>query len=102
MKKSLGTHDLVPDMMLKNPDDQSGKADTDNDRKADNSDIPNRSGFREQISYSKTSFTDKEIDMIFKAIPDDVIGVQPGEEIHVLLMNNKMKFIMNCLENVER
>ncbi len=81
VKKSLGTQDPSTDTVIKNQNELSERAESDTIRKSDRGDFSGRSDFGEQTSYSRTSFTDQDIDMIFKSIPDNLAGTEPGEEI---------------------
>ncbi len=79
IKKSLGTHDLVPSMMFTEVTEESEKIRFNNFKKVepnDFSDRPKSSG----TSYAKTRFSDKEIDLIFSSIPDDIVKAEPGKE----------------------
>ncbi len=73
VKKSLGTHDLVPDMIFKNPDEVTEKLGVNHFRKIEKNDFSDRPEYAEKKSYAKTNFSDKDIDLIFKGIPDDAV-----------------------------
>ena len=72
VKKSLGTHDLVPSMAFLDSTDAGERMRFDNFRKAERGDFSDRPDFAGGSSLAKTRFDDREIDMIFSSIPDTV------------------------------
>jgi DNA mismatch repair protein MutL len=73
IKKSLGTHDLVPDMTFGDSNDESENLKVNHFRKVEKNDFSDRPEFQEKKSYARTNFSEEDIDLIFKAIPDDGI-----------------------------
>lgn len=80
VKKSLGSYDLVPEMIFTNSDEQTEKLKVDNLRKVEKDDLSDRPAFIEKKSFATTSFSDHDIDLIFRAIPDNVNKMKPGEQ----------------------
>jgi DNA mismatch repair protein MutL len=80
VKKSLGSHDLVPEMMFTNPEQQSEKLKGDNFRNVGKDDFSDGPSLNEKKSFAMTSFSDQEIDIIFKSIPDNIDNTKPGEQ----------------------
>ena len=72
IKKSLGTHDLVPSMSFTSVTDETEKLKVHSFNKTEKGDFSDRPKFTEKKSYAKTNFSDKEIDLIFSTIPDEV------------------------------
>ncbi len=78
IKKSLGTHDLVPSMSFIEPNETTEKLRFNNFNRVEKNDFSDRpapfptyrSQPAEKREYHKTSFTDNEIDLIFSSIPD--------------------------------
>ncbi|HSD62318.1 MAG TPA: DNA mismatch repair endonuclease MutL, partial [Ignavibacteriaceae bacterium] len=81
VKKSLGTYDLIPGMTFDLPGNEE-KLKTDNSMKFERNDFSDRTGSGEFKSYTGTGLSDKDIDLIFNAIPDDVIKREPGTIAH--------------------
>lgn len=79
VKKSLGTHDLVPSMMFTEATEETEKIKFNNFKKVESNDFSDRPKFS-KTSYAKTNFSDKEIDLIFSSIPDDIVKAKPGDE----------------------
>ena len=73
VKKALGTHDLVPEMIFSHTTEETEKLRVNNFRKVESNDFSDRPDLSEKKSFAKTNFSDKEIDLIFKAIPDNII-----------------------------
>jgi DNA mismatch repair protein MutL len=82
VKKSLGTHDLVPGMMFSGSAEDMEKLEVDNFKTTEKNDFSDRPDFSLKRSVARTNFSDKEIDLIFKSIPDDVIKKDPGQITH--------------------
>ena len=70
IKKSLGTHDLVPSMMFNQTTQEGEKMRFDNFNKVEQNDFTDRPAFTEKKSLARTNFSDKEIDLIFSSLPD--------------------------------
>jgi DNA mismatch repair protein MutL len=76
IRKSLGTHDLVPVMSFTDPLNEEEKLRFNSFNKVTKNDFSDRPSFgTEKKSYARTDFSDREIDMIFNAIPDNVLRV---------------------------
>ncbi|MGB8321263.1 MAG: DNA mismatch repair endonuclease MutL [Ignavibacteriaceae bacterium] len=72
IKKSLGTHDLVPSISFTETTEQTEKLKVHSFNRTEKGDFSDRPDFTEKKSYAKTNFSDKEIDLIFSAIPDEI------------------------------
>ena len=72
IKKSLGMHDLVPSMMFTGESNGEEKIKIDNYRRVDKNDFSDRPVFKREKSFAKTNFSDRDIDLIFSSIPDDI------------------------------
>ena len=81
IRKSLGTHDLVPSMMFTSPNDGDEKLRFNNFNKAERNDFSDRPSFTEQKSFAKTIFSDKDIDLVFSNIPDSIVQNDSGQAI---------------------
>jgi len=82
IKKSLGTHDLVPSVSFTSVTDETEKLKVHSFNKTEKGDFSDRPKFAEKKSYAKTNFSDKEIDLIFSTIPDEVIKPDRAEVKH--------------------
>jgi DNA mismatch repair protein MutL len=82
IKKSLGTHDLVPSVSFTSVTDETEKLKVHSFNKTEKDDFSDRPKFTEKKSYAKTNFSDKEIDLIFSTIPDEVIKPDRAEVNH--------------------
>ncbi len=72
VKKSLGTHDLVPSMMFTSQTDESDKLGFNNFNKLEKNDFSDRPSYTEKKSFARTDFSDRAIDLIFGNIPDTI------------------------------
>ena len=72
IKKSLGTHDLVPSVSFTETTEQTEKLKVHSFNRTEKGDFSDRPQFTEKKSYAKTNFSDKEIDLIFSTIPDEI------------------------------
>jgi DNA mismatch repair protein MutL len=79
IKKSLGTHDLVPSMMFSQSTEEGEKMRFDNFNKVENNDFSDRPSFAEKKSLARTNFSDKEIDLLFSSLPDTSSQTEPKE-----------------------
>lgn len=73
VKKSLASHDLVPSMMFTEVTEETEKIRVDNFRKLNRDDFSDRPFTDTARSYSRPDFSDKEIDLLFSSISDDVV-----------------------------
>ncbi len=81
IKKSLGTHDLVPTMAFKQTVDNDEKLNFNNFRKVESGDFSDRPSFQEKKSYARTDFSNRDIDIIFNSIPDSISKPKPNETV---------------------
>lgn len=78
VKKSLGTHDLVPSMVFSDELKEEGKLVIDkfhHTKKLDFTDRPGQPSFKKET----TRFSDEDIDKIFSSVTDDIIDRSSGE-----------------------
>jgi len=73
IKKSLATYDLVPSMMFSEVTNETEKMRVDNFRRTEREDFSDRPAFESKKSFARTDFSDKDIDLIFGSITDDII-----------------------------
>jgi len=81
VKKSLGTHDLVPSMMFNHTTQEGEKMRFDNFNKVEKNDYSDRPAFTENKSLARTNFSDKEIDLIFGSLPDTFTKAESNEVV---------------------
>jgi DNA mismatch repair protein MutL len=99
IKKSLGTHDLVPSMMFTQTTDEGEKMRFDNfNNKVEKNDFSDRPSFAEKKSLAKTNFTDKEIDLIFGSLPDVPSQSDPKETVQPPFNNPESREIYHQSE----
>ncbi|MHB8581071.1 MAG: DNA mismatch repair endonuclease MutL [Ignavibacteriaceae bacterium] len=72
VKKSLGTHDLVPLMQFTGTDREGDKLGFNNFNRVGKNDFSDRPDFSERKSVARTDFSDREIDLIFSSIPESI------------------------------
>ncbi len=77
VKKSLGTHDLVPAMMFNKTTEEGEKLRFNNFTKVEKDDFSDRPSFTEKKSFAKTDFSNRDIDLIFSSIPDSISKTKP-------------------------
>ncbi len=70
VRKSLGTHDLVPNMAFVETTDRGEKINFNNFTKVEKNDFSDRPVFQDKQSYARHDFSDRDIDLIFSSIPD--------------------------------
>ncbi len=80
IKKGLGTSDLAPGMLFTGRPDYAD--DPDGFMRTDRSSFSGDQGYRNSQAAARTNFTDQDIDLIFRAIPDNVIRAPEGETSH--------------------
>ena len=100
IKKSLGTHDLVPSMAFTSTEEHTEKLKVHSFNKSEKNDFSDRPAFSEKKSYAKTNFSDKEIDLIFSTIPDEVIKSKPSETFHPFENLEKKETSQQIQQNV--
>ncbi|MCH7963534.1 MAG: DNA mismatch repair endonuclease MutL [Bacteroidetes bacterium] len=101
VKKSLGTHDLVPSMVFSEEVLEEEKLIVDRyhpTKENDFSDRPSRRNFK----TNTTRFTDEEIDRIFSSITDDVITRSPDEPVTHPFDKKEMQEVMHTLPKETR
>lgn len=72
IKKSLATHDLVPLMQFTGRDLDKEKLGFNNFNQVKTNDFSDRPVFSERKSVERTNFSDREIDLIFSSIPENI------------------------------
>jgi DNA mismatch repair protein MutL len=88
VKKALGTYDLVPSMMFTETANETEKIRFDNFRRMNRDDFSDRPSLESKTSYAKTDFSDKDIDLIFGSITNDIIKpAEGGKEVSPLEKN---------------
>ena len=80
IRKSLGTHDLVPSMMFKGNKEDEEKLGFNNFLKTEKNDFSDRPLASNKSSLARTRFSDKDIDLIFGNIPDGISAQNEGEK----------------------
>jgi DNA mismatch repair protein MutL len=104
IKKSLGTHDLVPSMTFNTETDSATerlKFDSyAKSRKDDFSDRPVTGS--PGGGFARTDFSDKEIDLIFSTIPDDVVKTKSEYEAHPFETVERKEFLHTSQERLNR
>jgi len=80
VKKSLGSYDPATGGIIDEQSGQSEALNLNNLTRAGKDDFSDRPGFIEKQSFARTSFSDQEIDLIFRALPDNN-GKDTGENI---------------------
>jgi DNA mismatch repair protein MutL len=68
IKKNLGTYDLVPPMQFRNTEAQPDALRVDNFVRLERNDFSDRPAFTDHKSYSATTFSDSDIDLIFGSL----------------------------------
>ena len=81
VRKSLAEHDLVPSMMFNQTTEETEKLRVDNLRRAGKHDFSDRPAFETKTTFARTDFSDKEIDLIFSTITEDIVKPQTQGEI---------------------
>ena len=82
IKKSLGTHDLVPSVSFTETTGETEKLKVHSFNRTEKGDFSDRPKFEEKKSYARTNFSDKEIDLIFSTIPDEIVKKDSGKTPH--------------------
>ncbi len=80
VRKSLGTHDLVPAMAFTETTHETEKLGFNSFNKIERNDFSDRPVFTEKKSYARVDFSDKDIDLIFSTIPDNVQRVEKSRQ----------------------
>lgn len=82
IKKNLGTYDLVPSMAFTDVTDETEKLKVHSFNRVEKSDFSDRPSLQEKKSFAKTTFSDKEIDLLFGSLPDQIAKPEPGSPAH--------------------
>ncbi len=72
VKKSIASHDLVPLMHFTDTTSEGEKIKFNNFNKVAANDFSDRPNFSERKSFARTDFSDREIDLIFSSIPENI------------------------------
>jgi DNA mismatch repair protein MutL len=72
VKKSLATYDLVPEMHFNANQSEKETLSFNPYRRIDKNDFSDRPGFKGQQSFRNINLSDKAIDLIFQALPDEI------------------------------
>jgi DNA mismatch repair protein MutL len=99
VRKGLGTHDLVPSMAFNDSNLGDEKIHFDPFVKVEQNDFSDRPVFNKNQSYSKTNFSNKEIDLIFNAIPDEISDVRTNRELTPPFDNEETREVMHTPSN---
>ena len=104
IKKSLGTHDLVPSMTFSTGDNiTSERLRFDRYAKSQKDDFSDRPVTETPGGgFARTDFSDKEIDLIFSTIPDDVVKTKTEYEGHPFETVERKEFLHTTEERVNR
>ena len=103
IKKSLGTHDLVPSISFTETTEQTEKLKVHSFNKTEKGDFSDRPKFTEKKSYARTNFSDKEIDLIFSTIPDEIVKPGSNETSHPFNpVEGKETESRDLTENIEK
>ncbi len=78
VKKSLGSYDPATGVKIDEQSGQSEGSNMNNFTRTGKDDFSDRPGFIEKQSFAKTNFSDHDIDLIFRALPDSA-GTNSGE-----------------------
>ena len=99
VKKSLGTHDLVPSMMFTAQTEESDKLRFNNFNKLEKNDFSDRPSFTEKKSFARTDFSDRAIDLIFGNIPDTISKPETGTSVSPPFENSETKEVYHEFDN---
>jgi DNA mismatch repair protein MutL len=100
IRKGLGTHDLVPSMSFQGSEAEGEKLHFNPFVKADKNDFSDRPSFNNNQSYAKTNFSNKEIDLIFNAIPDELSEVKTNRELRAPFDNDETREVMHIPSSI--
>lgn len=81
IKKSLGSHDLVPAMTFGSDVDEKEKLRYDNFRQTNRDDFSDRPSFVSKPAAKKTAYSDDEIDLLFSSLNKEIKQTSPKEEV---------------------
>jgi DNA mismatch repair protein MutL len=95
IRKSLGTHDLVPSMSFSGNDSEGEKIHFNPFNKVERNDFSDRPVFSGDQQYSKTNFSNKDIDLIFNALPDELSDIKTSRDVTAPFDNEEKKELMH-------
>lgn len=101
VKKSLGTHDLVPSMVFSEDMLEEEKLIVDRYHPTKENDFSDRPP-RQNYKTNTTRFTDEEIDNIFSSITDDVLTKSPGKPVIHPFEKKERQEVMHTLPKETR
>ena len=102
IKKSLGTHDLVPNMAFTQTTEGGEKIKFDNFNKVEKNDFSDRPVFQEKQFYARRDFSDRDIDLIFSALPDKTVPAENQSNVKLPFDNTENKEIFHQVGSTER
>lgn len=82
IRKNLGTYDLVPSLAFTEMIDETEKLKVHSFNRVEKNDFSDRPSLKEKKSYAKTSFSDKEIDLLFSSLPDEIVKPELNAPVH--------------------
>jgi len=95
IRKSLGTHDLVPSMSFTGSTSEGEKMHFNPFNKVERNDFSDRPVFTSDQQYSKTNFSNKDIDLIFSALPDELSEIRTSRDVPAPFDNEEKKELMH-------
>src|SRR5690606_39391721 len=96
IKKSLGTYDLVPSMMFTEVTSETEKIKVDNYARSRN-DFSDRPNFNSRLSVARTDFSDKDIDLIFSSVTNDITKPLQRSEEHTSELQSRENLVCRLL-----
>jgi len=100
IRKSLGTHDLVPTMAFTQTTEEGDKIKFDNFNKVEKNDFSDRPVYQENKSYARQDFSDRDIDLIFSSIPDKVVPAEDQSTFKLPFDRSEGKEIFHQPDNI--
>jgi len=95
IRKSLGTHDLVPSMSFTESTLEGEKIHFNPFNKVEKNDFSDRPIFSGNQQYSKTNFSNNDIDLIFSALPDELSEIKTSRDVPAPFDNEEKKELMH-------
>lgn len=80
VRKSLGAQEPYPEMVLNDTDQRGEKSERDSYRNTGSTDFSDRTEYTGKKSFAGTNFSNYDIDLIFKSIPDTADKSDSGEQ----------------------
>lgn len=100
VKKSLGLYDLVPSMSFSSPDVQTEKLKQVPFSKSEREDFSDRPFQKERTPSAKTFMSDKEIDLLFSALPDIDSKVTPDKTLHPFEQSKQKEVVQTEIKSI--